>query len=126
MLQKLIWLAAFTVIMFILYTSPNVVWYWYIPPIVGIIFALRLVLLVHSVIFMLIPNPKDQFYKKYMDDIREHFINVAQGVDESPLTEIDGKWVLARPIPYYCFKHRLRQAWDVLNYRADAFYYHGQ
>lgn len=30
---------------------------------------------------------------------------------------------LARPIPYYNIWVRLRQAWDVLTYKADAFYW---
>ena len=32
-----------------------------------------------------------------------------------------GGWV--RPIPYYSLVERLRQAWDVFTYRADALYW---
>jgi len=34
-----------------------------------------------------------------------------------------GRWYLARPLPYYSFIIRLRQALDVLRYRADALYW---
>jgi hypothetical protein len=34
-----------------------------------------------------------------------------------------GRWVLARPLPFYSFWNRLKQAWDVLRYRADALYW---
>lgn len=33
------------------------------------------------------------------------------------------KWIPARPIPFFSFKERLKQAWDVLTYRADALYW---
>ncbi len=32
-----------------------------------------------------------------------------------------GGWV--RPLPYYSSVERLRQAWDVFTYRADALYW---
>lgn len=38
-------------------------------------------------------------------------------------TEIEGRWVPARPLPFYSFWNRLKQAWDVLRYRADALYW---
>lgn len=46
---------------------------------------------------------------------------------EKLLNTIDGvrikgrKW--ARPVPYWSFIERLRQAYDVLTYRADALYW---
>ncbi len=33
----------------------------------------------------------------------------------------DGKW--ARPYPYFSFWTRVKQAWDVFKYRADALYW---
>lgn len=39
-------------------------------------------------------------------------------------TEISpGHWIPARPIPYYSFIDRIKQAWDVLTYKADALYW---
>ncbi len=32
-------------------------------------------------------------------------------------------WVFARPIPYYSWPSRIRMAWHVLTYRADALYW---
>jgi hypothetical protein len=37
-----------------------------------------------------------------------------------------GYWVQARPMPYPSFFSRLRQAWDVLTYKADALYWEDQ
>lgn len=34
-----------------------------------------------------------------------------------------GTWVLARPLPFYNFRVRLQQAWDILTYKADALYW---
>lgn len=36
---------------------------------------------------------------------------------------LDGNWYLARPLPYYSLRARLKQAWDVLTYKADALYW---
>jgi len=33
------------------------------------------------------------------------------------------EWGLARPLPYYSTIIRLKQAWDVFRYRADALYW---
>ena len=38
-------------------------------------------------------------------------------------TEHDGKWIPARPEPFPSFIERLKQAWDVLSYKADALYW---
>lgn len=35
-----------------------------------------------------------------------------------------GNWRIARPMPFYSFIIRLKQAWDVFRYRADALYWH--
>lgn len=35
----------------------------------------------------------------------------------------DGRWVPSRPVPYHSLRERLIQAWHVLTYRADAFYW---
>lgn len=32
-------------------------------------------------------------------------------------------WIPARPLPYYSWRQRLRLAWDVLTYKADAVYW---
>jgi hypothetical protein len=32
-------------------------------------------------------------------------------------------WHLARPLPYYGWKYRLRDAWNVLTFKADALYW---
>ena len=37
------------------------------------------------------------------------------------MTEINGKWVRARPINYQFWEVRWRDAWAVLTGRADAF-----
>ena len=34
-----------------------------------------------------------------------------------------GKWRVARPLPFYSLRNRLKLAWDVLNYRADVIYW---
>lgn len=34
-----------------------------------------------------------------------------------------GAWHNARPEPYYSLLERLRQAWDVFRYKADALYW---
>lgn len=41
-------------------------------------------------------------------------------------TKIDGIWVMARPIPYYSLKSRLRLCWDVIRYKADVVYWYKQ
>lgn len=38
-------------------------------------------------------------------------------------TQVDGVWMLARPEPYRSLFERIRQAWDVLTYNADALYW---
>jgi len=45
--------------------------------------------------------------------------------DRSTLTEIDGKWVIARPInyKYESLRERFKAAWEVFRRRADAFYW---
>jgi len=43
--------------------------------------------------------------------------------DMRTATQVDGRWITARPEPYYSLIERLRQAWDVLRYRADALYW---
>lgn len=35
-------------------------------------------------------------------------------------TLINGAWLPSRPVPFYSFPARLRDAWAVLRYRADA------
>jgi len=35
-------------------------------------------------------------------------------------TEINGQWVPARPEPYYNWRIRLKEAWEVFRYRADV------
>ena len=40
--------------------------------------------------------------------------------------EIDGKWVVARPIIYVGLKDRLRAAWWVISGRALAVFFYGQ
>jgi len=44
-------------------------------------------------------------------------------IKNGPQAQVDGQWIPARPEPYWSFKERLRQAWDVLTYRADALYW---
>lgn len=44
--------------------------------------------------------------------------------ENMPKALVDGKWMMARPEPYWSFWERLRQAWDVLTYKADALYWH--
>ena len=39
------------------------------------------------------------------------------------LSTISRKGGHVRPLPYYSLTTRLRQAWDVLTYRADALYW---
>lgn len=120
MLQKLSWLAIYTAIAFVVYMTTDAKWYVYLPLVVGAIFILGIIHLVGAIIFTLTPSPKDQHYKNYMDIQRKVLQN------DPPIMEYEDGWVLARPLPFYCFKYRLRQAWDVLRYKADAFYYHGQ
>ena len=38
-------------------------------------------------------------------------------------TELNGKWIPARPIPFQSLITRIKQAWDVLTYKADALYW---
>jgi hypothetical protein len=40
-------------------------------------------------------------------------------------TEIDGKWLPARPLGYYSFKNRLNLAWLVFTGKADALIWPG-
>jgi hypothetical protein len=40
--------------------------------------------------------------------------------------EIDGKWVAARPEPYYSWKERWVLAWAVFTGKADALFWHKQ
>jgi len=47
------------------------------------------------------------------------FESLAQG----PQTNIEGRWVPSRPIPYVSWINRLKLAWDVFTYKADAFYW---
>jgi hypothetical protein len=57
--------------------------------------------------------------KQYIDDVIER-----RGVDPlSAQAEVGGRWYIARPLPFYSWRIRLRQAWDVFRYRADAFYW---
>lgn len=35
----------------------------------------------------------------------------------------NGRWFISRPMPYISFFVRLKQAWDVLRYKADALYW---
>jgi hypothetical protein len=35
----------------------------------------------------------------------------------------DGYWYPARPVPYYSLKERIKMAYDVLTYKADAVYW---
>lgn len=46
-------------------------------------------------------------------------------LDWSARAEIDGKWVLARPIGYFGL-HRFRMAWMVFTGRADVLTWYGQ
>lgn len=36
------------------------------------------------------------------------------------LCEVDGKWVCARPLPFYSIGNRLKAAWLVFTGQADA------
>ena len=58
-------------------------------------------------------------WKLYADE-------VAKSAQENQAGLPDGRWVAARPIPYWGVRWRLRQAWDVLRGKADALYWHGQ
>ena len=42
---------------------------------------------------------------------------------KSCLAQHNGFWVISRPMPYKCLAIRLKQALDVLFYRADALYW---
>ncbi len=120
----LLTLLLFVLIAFFIYIATDAKWYVYVPIFIGVFFTTRIPLLIGGIIFALIPNPQNTRYKQYIDNLRKDL------ADNPPLTNIPDaagdRWVLARPIPYYCFKYRLRQAWDVLRYKADAFYYHEQ
>ena len=35
-------------------------------------------------------------------------------------TKYAGKWIPAKPEPYYHWWHRLKDAWEVFRYRAEA------
>ena len=41
-------------------------------------------------------------------------------------TEINGCWVMARPVSYRSILSRLRLCWDVLKYKADVIYWYKQ
>jgi hypothetical protein len=41
-------------------------------------------------------------------------------------TEINGRWYLARPLPYYHWKQRWTLAWAVFRGKADAVFWVGQ
>ena len=45
-------------------------------------------------------------------------------IDPNTTTEVEpgsGKWVVARPLPFFSVWHRLRDAWLVLTGKCDAF-----
>lgn len=44
----------------------------------------------------------------------------------STATEINGKWVPARPLGFSSIRHRLRATWLVWTGRADALIWHKQ
>jgi hypothetical protein len=41
-------------------------------------------------------------------------------------TEIDGKWVLTRPLNYRSFKKRIKEAWMVFIGKADVLVWYKQ
>ncbi len=49
--------------------------------------------------------------------------NVANIVKQCSVEIQPGHWIPARPLPYYSLIERLRQAWDILTYKADALYW---
>ena len=122
MKYNLLILLLFAVVAFVIYNVTDAKWFVYVPLILGALFVIRPLII--GVVFMLIPNPKDQFYKSYMDSqLARVRNNMSLAINKDVGKE---RWVLARPLPFYCFKYRLRQAWDVLRYKADAFYWHEQ
>lgn len=60
---------------------------------------------------------KDNHRRKgaYLADMLNQNTPMAKG--------LSGRWHVARPEPYRSFWCRLRQAFDVLRYRADAIYW---
>jgi hypothetical protein len=64
------------------------------------------------------------FYKSPIGYGSYNVENLIATIKNMPDVEIKkGKWIKARPEPYYSFWERLRQAWDVLTYKADALYW---
>lgn len=53
-----------------------------------------------------------------------HINSLAEG--PWPETEIGGRWVPARPLPFPSFLQRWRAAWMVFTGRADALKWHKQ
>jgi hypothetical protein len=53
-------------------------------------------------------------------------IHVHSLLDQSTQTEIDGKWVPARPLGFSSILYRFRAAWLVWTGRADALIWHKQ
>jgi hypothetical protein len=47
---------------------------------------------------------------------------IVQHHDDGPLKlNTDGRWVSAEPLPYYSVWNRMKLAWMVLTYKANAF-----
>jgi hypothetical protein len=58
-------------------------------------------------------------HKLYADEI-------ARFAQENQAGLPDGRWVAARPVPYWGLVWRLKRAWDVFWLKADAVYWYGQ
>jgi hypothetical protein len=54
--------------------------------------------------------------KQYAEDLIERG-------NECQVLAADGRWYPARPLPFQSLALRLREAWDVLRGRADAYYW---
>jgi len=63
------------------------------------------------------------FYKKSVGYGAYTPKSLFQSMKDMPSAQVDGKWIPARPEPYWSFWERLQQAWDVLRYKADALYW---
>ena len=40
--------------------------------------------------------------------------------NNGPKTEVDGKWLPARPLSYHSFRNRLKYAWHVFTGKCDV------
>ncbi len=55
-----------------------------------------------------------------------HADQLADKKHPHPIKEVNGQWVLCRPIPFYGFRQRLQLAWQVFTGKYDALKWHDQ